>query len=162
MEEWERNLDLYQGYLTEDLATVSQTFLQNGVYAGDTGDLMVLTLSNILRLPITIVTSVQNMPVVCVMPTSSSVISTQPIFVTYTQSGPGHYDAVVLGEDTSDPHKKTIKCNCGRKSNFQGQACLSLRYKCFREKKGCSQLCKCKYSWCKTAITWQDNRQLPT
>ena len=47
VEEWEHNLDLYQGYLT---ATVSQTFLQNG---GDTGDLMVLTLSNILRLPIT-------------------------------------------------------------------------------------------------------------
>ena len=56
---------------------------------------MVLTLANTLHVPITIFTTVQNKPVVCVMPTSASLVSTQPLFLAYTQSGPGHYDAVI-------------------------------------------------------------------
>ena len=59
VEEWDQR-DLYQGYLTEDLSTVSHTYLESGVYAGDAGDVSVLTLANILHLPITVFTTVPN------------------------------------------------------------------------------------------------------
>ena len=51
--------DLYQGYLTEDLSTVRHTYLESGVYAGDAGDVSVLTLANILHLPITVFTTIR-------------------------------------------------------------------------------------------------------
>ena len=69
------------------------------------------------------------MPVVCVMPTSPH----------------SHFCSIhsewswTLWRCCTGILKKT---NCGRKSNFQGQACLSW---CKCKKKGCSQLCKCKY-----------------
>ena len=99
VEEWDKNLDLYQDYITENLCAVSHTYLESGVYAGDAGDLMV---ANILHLPITVFTTVPNMPVICVMPTTTSVISTHPLFLAYTQGGPGHYDAVIMVEDTQE------------------------------------------------------------
>ena len=78
VKEWEENIDQYQGYLTEDFVMISKTFLQSGQYTGDLGDLMVLTLANMLNIPITVFTSVNNMPVLCIMPTTQSVLSTQP------------------------------------------------------------------------------------
>ena len=45
------------GCVTEEPANIGHTYLQNGVYASD---LMVLTLANILHLPITIFTTVPN------------------------------------------------------------------------------------------------------
>lgn len=140
VEEWEENVDQYQGYITDDLATISHTYLQSGQYTGDVGDLMVLTVANI---PITVFTSVHNMPVLCVMPTSQSVVSTQPLFLPFTQSGPGHYDAVVSAV-TQTASNSNAKCYCGRKSNFKGDSCFSIRCKCFLEKRECTYLCRCK------------------
>ena len=59
VEEWEKNIDHYQGYITQDLGTVTQQYLQDGEFAGDGGDLMVLTLANVLSMPITVFTPVQ-------------------------------------------------------------------------------------------------------
>ena len=56
VEEWQQNLDNYQGYLHQDFSIVSQQYLQDGHFAGDAGGLMVLTLANVLGLPITIFT----------------------------------------------------------------------------------------------------------
>ena len=76
------------------------------------------------------------------MPTTD-MLSTQPIFLAYTHSGPGHYDCAVSIpiERTSIPQRPT-KCTCGRKST--GAACLSLRCPCARAKKSCAKLCTCK------------------
>ena len=85
------------------------------------------------------------MPILCVMPTSQSIVTTQPLFLPYTQSGPEHYDAVV---STTEIYLKCIpttqKCNCGRKPNFKGDSCLSIRCKCFRERNACTYFCRCK------------------
>ena len=81
VKEWQEHTDHYQGYLTEDLAPHSETFLQSGHYTGDLGDLMILTLANVLHIPVTVFTSISNMPVLCVLPTTTqSIHSTQPIF----------------------------------------------------------------------------------
>ena len=144
--EWQEHTDNYQGYLTEDLAPHSETFLQSGHYTGDLGDLMILTLANVLHIPITVFTSISNMPVLCVLPTTTqSIHSTQPIFLAFTQSGPGHYDAVVSAAESSNPSaEEWIKCYCGRKQNTNAESCISMRCPCLRKKKECTQLCRCK------------------
>ena len=90
---------------------MSHTLSQSGQYTGDVGDLMVLTVANILHVPTTIFTLVPNMPVICVMPTSQSVILTQPLFVAFTQSGPGHYDAFIREERASSKSKTPTTCH---------------------------------------------------
>lgn len=144
VEEWDTNPDQYQGYITEDLSTVSHQFLQSGQFSGDVGDLMLLTIANVLSIPVTVFTSVQNLPLLCVMPTSDLVISPQPLFVAYTQNGPGHYDAVIPKPERKISAQKMLKCNCGRKPNTKGDVCTSIRCKCFRDKSECTDLCRCK------------------
>ena len=123
VEEWEENTGNYQSFISEDLSIGSQQYLQDGHFTGDAGDLMVLTLANVLGLPITLFTSIQNMPVICVMPTSQAITSsTEPLLLAFTQDGPGHYDAVISSLEATT---ETIKCNCGRKPNFEGNACSS-------------------------------------
>lgn len=48
VEEWTNNTDFYQGFLTVDLHSAAQEFLTSGHFAGSAGDLMALTLSNVL------------------------------------------------------------------------------------------------------------------
>lgn len=146
VEEWQKNSENYQGYITQDLSIIAQQYLQPGHFTGDAGDLMVLTLANILGTPITLFTSLQNMPVICVMPSvGMNTTSTEPVLLAFTQSGPGHYDAVTPSvATTSRTEHETIKCNCGRKPNFKGSACSSTRCKCYRMNMSCSNLCRCK------------------
>ena len=106
VEEWQENTDNYQGYSSEDLGIVGQQYLQ-GHFAGDAGDLMVLTLANVLSMPITIFTSIQNMPVICVMPTTQAITTTEPLLLAFKQDGPGHYDAVISSL------KKALEICCG-------------------------------------------------
>lgn len=70
---------------------------------------MVLTLANILQMPITVFTSVSNMLVLCIMPTTHSALTSQPIFLAYTQTGPGHYDCVVPIESSDSAKTKQKK-----------------------------------------------------
>ncbi len=144
-EEWNANQEQYQGFITEDISTLTHEYLQSGHYSGCAGDLMVLTLANILQMPITIFTSVSNMPLVCVMPTSLTMLTTQPIFLVYTQSGPGHYDSAISVDSDSKalPKKRPTKYTCGRSPKFTGVACSSLRCACIRDKE-CTRLCVCK------------------
>ena len=110
VEEWNNNHEHYQGFITTDITTVAHEYLQSGQFLGCTGDLMVLTLANILQMPITVFTSVSNMPVLCIMPTTHSTLTTQLIFLAYTQTGPGHYDCV-LPIESSDSAKTKPKKN---------------------------------------------------
>lgn len=95
VEEWQENIYNYQGYISEDLGIFGQKYLQDGHFAGDAGDLMVLTLANVLSMSIPVFTSIQNMPVICVMPTSQTITTTEPLLLAFIQDGPGHYDAVI-------------------------------------------------------------------
>ena len=79
------NIDYYQGFITEDLALVSHSFLDDTQFSGSAGDLMVLTLANVLQIPMNIFMSVSNMPLVCILPTNNSLISTSSLCLAYTQ-----------------------------------------------------------------------------
>ena len=93
VEEWSSNADYYQGFLTYDITTLSCGFVQDRYFSGDAGHLMVLQLVNIL---ITILASIQNMPVLCVLLTTGTTTKFQPIFLVYTQTGSCHYVCAVL------------------------------------------------------------------
>ena len=146
VEEWNANQEYYQGFITVDITTLTQEYLQSGHFAGCVGDLMVLTLANVLQMPITILTSVPNMPLLCIMPTMQSTLTTQPIFLAYTQSGPGHYDCALPSESTgtlAEASKKPTRCTCGSNPKSVGLAFSTLRCACTRDKE-CTTLCTCK------------------
>ena len=78
VQEWNSNLEYYQGFLTDDfdLSELAENFLDSSQFSGNVGDLMTLTLANVLHMPITIFTSAQNMPIVCILPTTQNIVST--------------------------------------------------------------------------------------
>ena len=138
VEEWRTNQDKYQGYIVDDLTTLGPQYQLSGQFSGDVGDLMLMTLSNVLSMPITLFTSVPNMPTLCIIPTHHTSLSAQPLFLAYTQSGPGHYDSVVpVNDDRECAQDKKCKCYCGQKSDGISEKCLSFRCTCHRQSRGC-------------------------
>ena len=114
---------------------------------------MVLTLANALHLPLTVFTSVSNMPVICVIPTTTPLLSTHPICLTFTHDSdqqPGHYDYVVQLDNVQPTicmqtvTKTKRKCTCGRKPGSTAEPCTTFRCPCFRESLECTQSCVCK------------------
>ena len=75
VQEWNNNMEYYQGFLTEDHATSSHHFLDSSQFSGNAGDFMALTTANVLQLPITIFTTASNMPLICILPTTTSLTS---------------------------------------------------------------------------------------
>ena len=153
------NYKLYQSFVTVDLREEGQEFMQSGQFTGEVGDLMVFTLSNILQSPIAIFTSIPNLPVICITPMFVHAESDNPIFLTFIQEGPGHYDyAIVCESESDDPRSiciqeapltiKQTKCHCGRKKDYQGQSCTIVngcsRCPCIRSENSCNSECKCK------------------
>ena len=88
------------------------------------------------------------MPVICVMPTTHSVVCTSPICLAYTQDTDehaGHYDCVVpLDDEGRAGTVKPVRCTCGRRPQSIESACSSLRCPCVRVKRECVSLCVCK------------------
>lgn len=95
-DEWMTHPDLYQHFLSGEQIFESEAklFLNNGHFATDLGNAMPLAMANALKLPIVIFTEMENMPVLPITPRET--IKCMPIFLTFDQSGPGHYDAVEM------------------------------------------------------------------
>lgn len=105
---------------------------------------MVLTLANVLQMPITAFTSVPNMPLLCIIPSTQTMLTTQPIMLVYTHTGPGHYDSAIPIDNYSPAAPGPARCTCGRKPKNTHAPCSSLRCPCIRERKECSAHCICK------------------
>lgn len=142
--EWLENTDVYQGFVTTDIRAAALHFLSTQQFSGDLGDLMIMALSNILHTPFCIFTSVLNMPVIAITPNELPANSVQPLFLTFTQDGPGHYDYALPTGQEQTQSKKTNKCTCGRKSGFTGKACSTGRCACMRSGTQCTSICRCK------------------
>lgn len=144
------NSDYYQSFVTSDIQSEAEQYLNSGEFAGNLGDLMVVTLSNVLHLPIMIFTTITNLPVICITPVTN-IESTIPLYLTYNHVGPGHYDyAIPIPSPPGNEKVKTFKgCYCGRKKEFKGVPCsldVLGHCKCPCAKKGnpCQSACKCK------------------
>ena len=124
-DEWMTHPDLYQHFLTGEQIFESEAklFLNNGHFATDLGNAMPLAMANALKLPIVIFTEMENMPVLPITPRET--IKCMPIFLTFDQSGPGHYDAVEMPvtkctQPSKEIPKRVIEpsnddsCRCGQ------------------------------------------------
>lgn len=98
------------------------------VLGGALGDAMPLALSNVLHLPIVIFTSIENFPVIAISQ-RHQLPEVQPLYLAYTQQGPGHYDIAKFQQvsESSKPQQtkreditslvnKTValSCRCGQ------------------------------------------------
>ena len=94
VDEWQENSQEYIPFFENmDMQLESERFRNSGEFAGQLGDALPLTMTNILRIPIFILTTVHNMPFLPVIP-RRNIDNYQVIFLSYNQEGPGHYDAL--------------------------------------------------------------------
>ena len=165
VDEWlGENSNEYWGFIgtQEGLERQAKEFLESGEFASDIGDLVIAAISNALKTPIVVFTSVGNMPTLIQYPTNSQVSDPDPIYLAYLQHGPGHYDAAIPIPDFQEPsssiqdqtpmnaqtlHHKV--CYCGRKS-VKGNPCAfeprsyTCRCPCFKANQACDSSCRCK------------------
>lgn len=146
----------YTGFLASaQLEKEAQTFLNSGEFAGELGDLVVSALSNVLQSPIVLFTSIANLPILVVTPSHTIMENPQPIHLSFTQYGPGHYDMAIYQDSNSSAAasqdiQESHQCTCGRKKNLSGAACTTIMNKyasrcpCYNEKRSCTESCKCK------------------
>ena len=117
--EWLNNQQEYRSFFEDiNLQEEIDRFRRSGEFAGPLGDALPMGMANVLKIPILILTTVHNMPIVSVAPRTSS---NNPIalWLCYTQQGPGHYDALVAqvnsdeGTNDSEPNEMQTGKNTG-------------------------------------------------
>ena len=93
VEELLRGEEEYSGFLSETstLNDRANEFKIRGVFDREIGDLTMKVCSNVLRIPIMIITSSRSTPVVPFVPDRS--LSNTPIYIAFHYYGAGHYDA---------------------------------------------------------------------
>ena len=79
------------GLTAEQLSIDLHSFRQQGWFNSDAGDIAVKVCSNILQIPIVVITSYPQAPYQSFIPPKMS--STHPLYVAFNHSLPGHYDA---------------------------------------------------------------------
>ena len=95
VEELIRGEEEYSGFLsaesTRTLTERANEFKIPGVFDREIGDLTMKVCSNVLRIPIIIITSSRSTPVVPIVPDRS--LCNTPIYIAFHYYGAGHYDA---------------------------------------------------------------------
>lgn len=78
----------YQGFIKGDqLHREAEKFLSSVEFASSVGDPAITALSDVLKTPIVLLTSVENMPVYIQHPTHCQTLNMNPIFLAYNQFG---------------------------------------------------------------------------
>jgi hypothetical protein len=115
--EWTANQNEYRQFFQDiDLEREIERFTRSGEFAGALGDAVPMGMANVLNMPILIVTTVHNMPIVSVAPRSSN--NPGVIWLSYNQQGPGHYDTLVAKAEnscqaeSSETQKDQNACKC--------------------------------------------------
>jgi len=88
--------DHYQGFSSVDIRSHAEEY--SGEFAGELGDLMVMIIANIIRLPLLLFTNVENIPILVITPSLSIAETPLPLYLVYNATGPGHYDYAVPEE----------------------------------------------------------------
>ena len=105
----------YRSFLTgskEEIASKANEFRTTGVFDREFGDVVMKACSNILRVPIMVITSSQSVPYVPFFPEDA--LSNDPIYVAYHYYGAGHYDAT-----STMTTGKTKKVGYGKKKHSE-------------------------------------------
>ena len=89
-----------------DLEDKAVEFRNNGVFTGELGNMMLLGVSNILKMPVTVFTAMEHFAIIPVSPRSKPLTGT-PIYLAFNHAGPEHYDAVIFRDPVTN-----ISSNC--------------------------------------------------
>ncbi|CAB3980735.1 Hypothetical predicted protein [Paramuricea clavata] len=101
-EEWRENPQEYIPFFENiDIQLESERFRTSGEFAGQLGDALPLAMTNVLHIPILILTTVHNMPFLPVLP-RTNLNNDLVIYLSYIQ-GPGHYDALISTDLPDNP-----------------------------------------------------------
>ena len=144
----------------------AKRFDQDGFCDCELGNAVNLALANILRTSLVVFTSLENYPILTIIPKNDPV-SNVPVYLAFEKIGPGHYDAVIqsgtseelfdntelLSEtsfaETSQGKELTRPvCRCGQgaaKNKMTRKFCLEYKSgcKCYQNLKGCTSDCGC-------------------
>lgn len=71
----------------------AMSFIEQGICDCELGNSVLLAMTNVLRIPIIIYSSISSYPIIPLIPKEVP-LSNDPIYVAFNQSGKGHYDAV--------------------------------------------------------------------
>ena len=93
--EWLTHTTEYQPYLLSggDFQAEAEAFLKDGHFAAELGNTMPLAASNVLQIPIVVLTAMSNFPMIPICP-RDIILNDTPIFLAYDMNFAGHYDAV--------------------------------------------------------------------
>ena len=160
----------YQQFVSDDVDFQQQAygFLTSGTFASSIGDLMPLGLSNVLQIPILILTTQNLLPFTEIYP-RSPIGNGEAILLTYNHGGPGHYDVLIpitstqdegleideaeiqnnVGVETCKQNIARGTCRCGiNKRSNKAAGCKKQDYKsrskCIPRYGECSDKCRCK------------------
>ena len=97
------------GISKEELNTETERFREQGTFSGEVGDLVMKVCSDLLQIPILVVTSMPSYSYVPFIPDQA--VATSTLYVAFNAFGPGHYDGTrqvtrVLGKY---PHRLNSK-----------------------------------------------------
>lgn len=156
VKELQSNKETYVGFVheLEKYEESDRQFLQPGVFLGDTGDFMAKATVNLLRMPVILLTSIENYPITNVTPDEfAEGCDNVCVFIAYSRGGPGHCDALIerrggmeeVGKtrsvESSDVCPKPPKCTCEIKNKELKSVCCNpesasrqyaSRYPCLR------------------------------
>ena len=166
------NVEEYSSFLlTNERLSYEETakkFLQDGFFDCELGNAVILALSNILRSSVIVFTSLENYPIITIVPENDP-LSKVPVYLAFEQTGPGHYDGVTeITQGTEDldnienlRETKTTNtediqsnilpkfaCRCGKgaaRNKVTRQFCLEYKSgcKCYQNLRGCTSDCAC-------------------
>ena len=161
--EWMSHPESYQPFFAEHgqaLHHEAQLSLNDGHFASELGNSMPLAMANLLKLPIAVISQMENLPVVPITPRET--LQCLPIVVAFDHSGAGHYDAVTknvkgaqLSSETESLTDKKGDTDIGlivavdkvqkEKRPISLPVITSKkRCKCFQGIIGCSENCQCQ------------------
>ena len=78
------------GISKEELNTETERFREQGTFSGEVGDLVMKVCSDLLQIPILVITSMPSYSYVPFIP--DQVVATSTLYVAFNAFGPGHYD----------------------------------------------------------------------
>ena len=155
----------------DQFENMAGNFAKRGVFDCELGNTTPLALANIFQVPWVIISSIENFPVILVIPRETP-LTNVPLYIAYQRVGSGHYDATIEAtsagplvastvlhtdstqvEDHLQPEGvleqiTAVGCRCGRGSakNKEGrQFCHIYKDGCkyFQSVKGCTSRCAC-------------------
>ena len=140
----------------------AKRFDQDRFFDCELGNAVNLALANILRTSLVVFRSLENYPILTIIPKNDPV-SNVPVYLAFEQIGPSHYDAVIqsgTSEELFDNTKNTFaetsqgkeltrpvrQCGQGAaKNKMTRKFCLEYKSgcKCYQNLKGCTCDCGC-------------------